>query len=146
MDITGKLVEKFDVQQITDSFQKREFVVEYSENGRYSEFIKFELVQDRCDLLDDYEINDQIEVHFNLRGRKWKAPDGDVKYFNTLNAWRLNKVSADGGGQSDAPPPFPSADSFGTQAATANAGATNQAAGAVWDVDDNIDDIDDLPF
>ena len=144
MDISGKLLEKFEVQKITESFQKREFVVEYSENGRYSEYIKFELVQDRCDIIDDYDVNDHIEVHFNLRGRKWQAPDGEVKYFNTLNAWRINKVSADAQEQNDAPPPFPT-----TSSAPATNSAPSQpatAANSVWDADENIDDLDDLPF
>jgi hypothetical protein len=140
MDISGKLIEKFDTQQITDSFQKREFVIEYSDNGRYSDFIKFELIQDKCNLVDDYEINDHLEVHFNLKGRKWKAPDGEIKYFNTLNAWRLNRVSSDNPAIDDTPPPFPSADSIIQPA------AATTANGSAWETEDNVDDIDDLPF
>ena len=95
MEITGKLVEIFDTVQINDSFKKREFVVEYSENSQYPEFVKFELFQDKAELIDGYKVGDEVEVAFNLKGRKWNDPKGGVKYFNTLQAWRLNKKSAD---------------------------------------------------
>lgn len=89
MNIKGKLVEIFDEQQITASFKKREFVVEFAENPQYPEFIKFELIQDKCGLLNSYQVDQEIEIHFNLKGRKWNDPKGGVKYFNTLQAWRL---------------------------------------------------------
>ena len=95
MEITGKLVEIFDTVQINDSFRKREFVVEYSENSQYPEFIKFELFQDKVEIIDGYKVGDEVEVAFNLKGRKWNDPKGGVKYFNTLQAWRLGKKSAD---------------------------------------------------
>jgi len=100
MDITGNIVEIFETQQITDSFKKREFVVEYSENPSYPEFIKFEIIQDRCALLDDYKPGDNVSVSFNLKGRKWTDPQGQTKYFNSLQAWRLEEVSSG----SEAPP------------------------------------------
>ncbi|MBT4287836.1 MAG: DUF3127 domain-containing protein [Deltaproteobacteria bacterium] len=89
MNIKGKLVEIFDEQQVTGSFKKREFVVEFAENPQYPEFIKFELIQDKCGLLNSYQVDQEIEIHFNLKGRKWNDPNGGVKYFNTLQAWRL---------------------------------------------------------
>ena len=95
MEITGKLVEIFDTVQINDSFRKREFVVEYSENSQYPEFIKFELFQDKVEIIDGYKVGDEVEVAFNLKGRKWNDPKGGVKYFNTLQAWRLGKKSDD---------------------------------------------------
>lgn len=92
MNITGKIIEKFDTQQVTSSFQKREFVVEYTENPQYPEFLKFELIQDKCSLLDSYNVGDEVDVHFNLKGRKW-TKDGRDMYFNTLQAWRLESKS-----------------------------------------------------
>ena len=89
MNIKGKLVEIFEEQQVTGSFKKREFVVEFAENPQYPEFIKFELIQDKCGLLNSYQVDQEIEIHFNLKGRKWSDPKGEVKYFNTLQAWRL---------------------------------------------------------
>lgn len=94
MIIEGKLHAKSDAQQVTDSFKKREFVVEYADNPMYPQFVKFELIQDRCDLVNDLNVGDKVEVTFNLRGREWTAPDGVKKYFNTLDAWRIQKVEA----------------------------------------------------
>ncbi len=93
-EITGKLTEKFDTQNVTASFKKREFVIEKIENagGReFTETIKFQLSQDRCDLIDPYQINEDIKVHFNIKGRKWEK-DGRVSYFTNLEAWRLEKA------------------------------------------------------
>jgi predicted nucleic acid-binding protein len=95
MDITGKLIEKGITQNVTATFTKREFVVEYAENPSYPEYIKFELIQDKCALLDKFEKDQDIKVHFNLKGRKWNDPkDGLTKYFNSLQAWRLETVVA----------------------------------------------------
>ena len=104
MEITGKLVEIFDTVQINDSFRKREFVVEFSENSQYPEFIKFELVQDKADLIDGYSVGEEVEVAFNLKGRKWNDPKGGVKYFNTLQAWRLSRKTAETGKADSAAP------------------------------------------
>ena len=78
--------------EISENFKKREFIVEYSSNPSYIENIKFELIQDRCNILDDFEIGDQIKVEFDLKGRKWSDPNGKVRYFNTLRAWKISKV------------------------------------------------------
>lgn len=100
MNIAGKILEIFDAQQISDSFKKREFVIEYSENPQYPELLKFELIQDKCSLLDSYNKGDQVDVHFNLKGRKW-SKDGKDMYFNTLQAWRLESVSDNQGAPAD---------------------------------------------
>lgn len=110
MDIKGKLLEKSETANVTASFKKREFVVEYAENPQYPEYIKFELIQDKCDLINDLQPGQEIEVHFNLKGRKWTDPKGEVKYFNSLQAWRvlpLNQHQAAGGAAAsgDVPPP-----------------------------------------
>jgi len=96
MNINGKIIEIFEIQKVTEKFQKREFVVEYADNPSYPEYIKFELVQDRCSLLDPFKKGDEISVEFNLKGRKWEDKNGVVKYFNSLQAWKLdeNKSSA----------------------------------------------------
>ena len=86
MQIKAKLLEKFETVDVTASFKKREFVVEYAENPQYPELVKFELIQDKCALLDGFETNQEIEVHFNLKGRKWTDPSGNDKYFNSLQA------------------------------------------------------------
>lgn len=101
MNIAGKIVEIYDIQQISDSFKKREFVVEYTENPSYPEFIKFELIQDRCALLDAYNTGDEVTVNFNLKGRKWTDPQGQTKYFNSLQAWRIEELASGSGGSKE---------------------------------------------
>ncbi len=82
-EVEGRLHKKFDTENKTDTFQAREFVIEI-DGGGYPQFIKFQLVQDRCSLLDAYEEGQIIKVHFDLRGREWNE-----KYFTNLNAWRI---------------------------------------------------------
>ena len=94
MNIKGKIIEISPTQQVSNSFQKREFVIEYVENPQYPEYIKFESIQDKCQLLDAYSVGDEIDVYFNLKGRKWNDPKGGVKYFNSLQAWKIEGVSA----------------------------------------------------
>jgi len=108
MNIKGKVLEIFPVQQVRDSFRKREFVVEYHDSGQYTEFIKFELIQDRCDLLNDLKTGDEVDVNFNLKGRVWTNPQGEKVYFNSLQAWRIDKVKENGNSEiSSAPKPSP---------------------------------------
>ena len=92
MQITGKLTEIFEAKQINEKFRKREFVVEYAENTQYPEYIKFQLNQDKCELIDGFKINDSIEVHFNLTGKPWTNKEGVKTYFTNLVAWKLNKT------------------------------------------------------
>ena len=103
---TGKVIEKFDTQQISDRFKKREFVIEVvnERNQDWNDYIKFQLTQDRCAQLDPFNLGEPIKVAFNVRGRKWEK-DGKVNYFSNLEAWRLEKVQAsvDPG---TPPPPF----------------------------------------
>lgn len=100
-DVTGKLIAKYPVQEITDKFRKREFVLEVvDENSpnQYSNFIKMQLVQAKCELIDNYNENDMVKVHFNLRGNKWEK-DGKVNYITSLDAWRIERpnVAPQGG-------------------------------------------------
>ncbi|MEQ8552524.1 MAG: DUF3127 domain-containing protein [Cyclobacteriaceae bacterium] len=105
MTIDGKLIEKSDTQEVTGSFKKREFVVEYAENPQYPEFLKFELIQSNCQQLDGFNLGDEMTISFNLKGRKWNDPKGGVKYFNSLQAWRLDKKSEGSNSAPDMPPP-----------------------------------------
>ena len=94
--LTGTLTEVFDTQNITDTFQKRDIVVETSttdaQGKEYFETIKFQLTQDRCDLVSDFGIGEEITVHFNIKGSKWDKGDKPV-YFVNLDAWRLESTS-----------------------------------------------------
>ena len=94
--ITGTLKAKFQESQVSDKFRKREFVI--TENSsQYPQILSFQLTQDRCSLIDNVNLGDEIKVHFNLRGREWTNAQGEVKYFNSLEAWKIE------GGKATAP-------------------------------------------
>ena len=89
--ITGTIKVMNPTVQVSEKFSKREFVL--TENtSQYPQDILFQAVQDRCALLDGMNVGEQIEVSFNLRGREWTSPQGEVKYFNSLDAWRIDKM------------------------------------------------------
>ena len=92
----GKIKVINETQVISEKFKKREFVVTDT-SSMYPQDVMFQSVQDKCDMLNGYSVEDQVEVSFNLRGREWTSPDGVVKYFNTLDAWRIEKMGQGGG-------------------------------------------------
>jgi len=93
MDIKGKVHEISEVTNVTDTFKKRELIVEYAENPSYPEFIKFEALQDKVSLFDNVKVGDQVDVSFNLRGRPWTDRNGKTAYFNSLVAWRITVLT-----------------------------------------------------
>ena len=113
MKVIGKILEVKDTQQVSDSFKKRSFIVEYAENPQYPEYISFELIQDRCSLLDGFQAGQEVEVSFNLKGRKWVNPEGETKYFNSLQAWRIDEATSSGSssGMTTSTPQSPDASS-----------------------------------
>jgi hypothetical protein len=93
--LKGELKVINDTQQISDSFKKREFVIS-DKKGQYEQTILFQTVQDRVDLLNDFKVGDSVEVTFFLNGREWESPkDGNVRYFNSLDAWKIESVSGE---------------------------------------------------
>ena len=92
--LTGEIKVVNETVQVSDSFTKREFVISDT-SSMYPQDILFQSVQDKCSMLDGYKVGDNVEVSFNLRGREWTSPQGEVKYFNTLDAWRIEKVGQD---------------------------------------------------
>ncbi len=102
--ISGKLTVKKDTEQVTDKFRKREFVVT-DESSQYPQEILFQLVQDKVDLLDPFNEGEQIKVNFNLRGRRWTNPKtNETRFFNSLDAWRLEKEGSAAPAGNDLPP------------------------------------------
>ncbi len=93
MEITGTLKVKFDTQKVSDRFQKREFVLTTEANTPYPQHVSFQVTQDKCDILNKFEVGQELKVQFNLRGREWNGPQG-TKYFNTLEAWRIELFGA----------------------------------------------------
>ncbi len=85
-EATGKLIRKYDTEVKSSAFQTREFVIEVP-SGNFNEYVKFQLVQERCNLIDQYQEGDLLKVSFDLRGREWQG-----KYFTNLQAWRIERA------------------------------------------------------
>ncbi len=94
-EISGEVILKDDTVQVSDKFKKREFVIEVEneKNSDWNDFIKFQLTQDRCDLLNTVNLHEEIKVSFNIKGRRWEK-EGKVNYFSNLEAWRIEKTQA----------------------------------------------------
>ena len=91
MEVKGKVKVVNDTQEVSASFKKRELVVTTEE--AYPQHILIEFAQDKCSLLDNIQINEDVIVHINLRGREWVNPQGETKYFNQIQGWKIDKNS-----------------------------------------------------
>lgn len=93
MEIKGKVHEIGALQQVSETFKKRDLIIEYAENPTYPEYIRFEALQDKTALFDSLKQGDDVEVSFNLRGRPWTDKTGKTSYFNSLVVWRINALT-----------------------------------------------------
>lgn len=98
MELSGTLKVIGQPQQVSEKFKKLDFVLT-DDSDKYPQHISFQLTQDRTELLEKYNVGDKVKIYFNLRGREWTSPKGEVKYFNTLEAWR---VEGEASGQASA--------------------------------------------
>lgn len=90
MEVSGKIKVLGDLKTFGDNgFRKREVVITTQE--QYPQHLLIEFVQDRCELLDSFNIGENVKISINLRGREWENPQGDVKYFNSIHGWRIEK-------------------------------------------------------
>ena len=123
MEVTGK-IKKIDETKTfgSNGFRKREMVL--TTDDQYPQFLLIEFVQDKCDLLNNFSVGEDVRVSINLRGREWQSPQGEVKYFNSIQGWRLEKL------QAGAPGEVPPMDASGFE--------------PVSSIDEN--EPDDLPF
>ena len=92
MEVLGKVHFISKVQQVSDTFKKCELVVKTEE--QYPQFISINFVQDKCDVLNGYKVGDNVTVGINLRGREWVTPQGETKYFNDIQGWKISKTEA----------------------------------------------------
>ncbi len=121
MEVQGKVKMIGETQTFgSNGFRKRELVVTTEE--QYPQHILVEFVQDKTDLLNNYQLGQDVKVSINLRGREWVNPQGETKYFNSVQGWRIEGAQA-AAPQGQTPPP-----------------AFEPAA------DLNKEDHDDLPF
>lgn len=108
----------------SNGFRKREVVITTEE--QYPQPILVEFVQDKTELLNNFEVGQQVKININLRGREWVSPQGETKYFNSIQGWRIEALQSESAGENI--PPVPPADAF-------------EPAGDLKE-----DDHDDLPF
>lgn len=103
MEVIGKVKLIGEVQTFGASgFRKRELVV--TTDDQYPQMIMIEFVQDKCDLLNNYAVGQDVKVSINLRGREWINPEGVAKYFNSIQGWRIENISQTGAQNSNLPP------------------------------------------
>jgi translation initiation factor IF-3 len=109
MEIVGKIKVINPTKEVSDTFKKRELVVTTDE--QYPQHILIEFAQDKTDLLNNYNVGEQVKVSINLRGREWVNPQGETKFFNSIQGWRIEKVQAEA---PSAPqmPPMPASEAF----------------------------------
>ena len=108
MEVTGKIKMIGEAKNVgTGSFLKRELVVTTDE--QYPQHILVEFVQDKCDLLNNYQVGEAVKVGINIKGREWADPQGVIKYFNAIQGWRVERLAAAAPSQM---PPMPTADTF----------------------------------
>lgn len=126
MEVTGRIKMIGNTQTFgNNGFRKREMVVTTEE--QYPQPILIEFVQDKCDLLNTFQVGAPVKVSINLRGREWVNPQGETKYFNSVQGWRIESLAPQQNQASDMPP-MPPMDAF-------------EPADDYKD-----DDYDDLPF
>lgn len=126
MEVQGRIKMVGETQTFgSNGFRKREVVVTTEE--QYPQHIMVEFVQDKTDLLNSYQVGQQVKININLRGREWVNPQGETKYFNSIQGWRIEAVQAQApsGGEM---PPVPPTEAFEPAS------------------DVSKDDNDDLPF
>ena len=128
MEVTGKIKVIDQEQQVSASFKKRDMVVTTEE--QYPQDIQIQFTQDKCDLLNSYKPGEPVKVSINLRGREWVNPQGEAKYFNTIQGWRIERTAAK---------PDSAVDQY-----QANHAPATQAFQPTTDF--NEEDHDDLPF
>lgn len=91
-DFKGEVVFVTPTTTVSDKFKKRDITLKSQDE--YPQYITFQLVQDKCDLANNLKPGDVVELKYNLRGRRWEAQDGTIKYFNTIEAWTMSLSSA----------------------------------------------------
>ena len=128
MQVIGRLKLKYDTAVVSEKFSKRDFIITTDETTQYPQYISMQLTQDKCSVLNDIIVGDEIKIDFNLQGREWNGPQG-IKYFNTLQAWRIEKI---GGTVQAHQQPQQAAETVAPVAAPV--------------VNSSIDNNDDLPF
>lgn len=108
MEVQGKIKLIGETKEYgSNGFKKREMVLTTEE--QYPQFLLIEFTQDKTDLLNNYQVGQQVKISINLRGREWQSPQGEIKYFNSINGWRIESLESASSGDI---PPTPPEDAF----------------------------------
>ncbi len=91
MELLGKIKVIKPTNQVNDSFKKRELVITTEE--QHPQHVLIEFVQDKCPVLDSYNIGENVRVFINVRGRE-VVKDGEAKYYNQLQGWRIERTDS----------------------------------------------------
>lgn len=108
MEVTGRIKVINPIQEVSASFKKRELVVTTEE--QYPQHIMIEFTQAKVDDLNNFQVGEQVKVSINLRGREWVNPQGETKYFNSIQGWRIERLQQEAPAQQM--PPMPAAQAF----------------------------------
>ena len=122
MEVTGRVKVVDQTKEVgSGGFRKRDIVVTTDE--QYPQHISVQFVQDKCELLDPYNVGDNVKIDINLRGREWTNPQGEVVYFNTIQGWKIANVQPEHNAPATAPaqtyPQAPAQGAFGVNGITA---------------------------
>lgn len=102
MELSGTIKLINETKEITASFKKREMVLTTEE--QYPQHIMIEFTQDKTDDLNNFKVGDKVTVNINIRGREWTNPQGEVKYFNSIQGWRISSLAPAAAAGNDMPP------------------------------------------
>ncbi len=110
MEVTGKIKKIEETKTFGASgFRKREMIL--TTNEQYPQMLKIEFVQDKCDLLNNYNEGQDVKISINLTGREWINPQGEAVYFNAIQGWRIENLQV---ANSSEIPPMSPVDNFET--------------------------------
>jgi len=91
MEVTGKIKLIGETKSFgTSEFKKRECRI--TTDDQYPQILPIEFVQDKCDLLNNFKVGDDVKISVNLRGNEWTNPQGEVKCFPSIQGWRIEKT------------------------------------------------------
>ncbi len=110
MEVSGRIKVINPEVQVSATFKKRELVVTTDE--QYPQHILVNFIQDKCDILNNYQIGELVKVGINIRGREWVSPAGETKFFNDIQGWKVDRMAAEAPAGQQVSPPMPAAEAF----------------------------------
>ena len=91
MKVTGKIHNVGALRMVSGKFKSKDVVI--VTDDKFPQYITIQFTQEKTDLVNPEDVGDKVEVSINLRGREWKSPTGEIKYFNTIEGWQINAVA-----------------------------------------------------